>query len=110
MENANAVTDNKAERRFELPLGEGQTAFVQYEAAGEGALALMHTEVPEGYEGRGVGAKLIEGAFQILQAGNLKIIPTCSFVAAYLRRHPQYQSLVANETRGGGVTSVPEAD
>jgi len=55
----------------------------------------VHTEVPGDFEGQGVGSTLVKGAFEIVQAENLKIVPTCPFIAAYLRRHPEYQSLVA---------------
>ena len=95
MTNENRVRHNKQTQQFEMALEEGKTAFIQYEEESEGILALAHTEVPEEYEGQGIGSALLKGAFQILQAENLKIVPTCPFVAAYLRRHPEYQSLVA---------------
>jgi len=95
MTNENRVRHNKQTQQFEMALEEGKTAFIQYEEESEGILALAHTEVPEEYEGQGIGSALLKGAFQILQAENLKIVPTCPFVAAYVRRHPEYQSLVA---------------
>ena len=90
-----AVTNNKQEQRFEMSLDDSAMAFIRYEEAGEGVLELAHTEVPDEYEGQGIGSTLVRGAFEILQAENLKIVPTCAFVAAYIRRHPEYQSLVA---------------
>jgi len=95
MTNENRVRHNKQTQQFEMELEEGKTAFIQYEEESGGILALAHTEVPEEYEGQGIGSALLKGAFQILQAENLKIVPTCPFVAAYVRRHPEYQSLVA---------------
>ncbi|MBA3441298.1 MAG: N-acetyltransferase, partial [Pyrinomonadaceae bacterium] len=71
--------------------------FIQYAESGEGILALTHTEVPPEFEGRGVGSRLVKGTFEIVQAEGLKILPMCSFVATYLRRHPEYQQLVASE-------------
>lgn len=94
MEKENAVRDNKPEHRFELTLDEGKVAFIDYRRTGAGVVALTHTEVPEEFEGKGIGNRLVKGAFEILQQENLKIVPTCSFVAAYLRRHPEYKSLV----------------
>lgn len=91
----NKVRDNTEKRRFELPLGEGRTAFIQYAETGEGVLALTHTEVPVEFEGQGVGSALVKGAFEIVREGGAKIDPMCPFIAAYLRRHPEYQSLVA---------------
>jgi predicted GNAT family acetyltransferase len=96
MSKDNIVRDNKQEGRFEMALGEGKTAFIQYAEAGEGVVELIHTEVPEEFEGQGIGGKLVKGAFEILQEENLKMMPTCRFVAVYLRRHPEYQSLAAS--------------
>jgi predicted GNAT family acetyltransferase len=95
MSNENVVRDNKQEQRFEMALDEGKTAFIQYAEAGEGVVNLMHTEVPEEFEGKGIGSRLLKGTFEILQEENLKIIPTCRFVSVYLQRHPEYQSLAA---------------
>jgi uncharacterized protein len=89
------VTHNKQKLRFEMPLHDDAIAFIQYEEASDGVLALAHTEVPQEYEGQGIGSTLVRGALEILQAENLKIVPTCPFVAAYLHRHPEYQSLIA---------------
>lgn len=35
-----------------------------------------------------------ELALEIVRSEGLKIVPTCQFVSAYLRRHPEYQELV----------------
>ena len=91
----NEVTDNKQEDRFELALEGGQAAYVEYEEAGEGVLALTHTEVPAEFEGKGVGRALVKGALEIVRREGLKIVPVCQFVSVYLRRHPEYQELVA---------------
>jgi predicted GNAT family acetyltransferase len=91
----NEVRDNRREGRFELDLKGGRTAYVEYEEAGEGVLALTHTEVPAEFEGKGVGGALVRGALEIVRGENLKIVPACRFVSVYLRRHPEYQDLVA---------------
>ncbi|HZH30981.1 MAG TPA: GNAT family N-acetyltransferase [Pyrinomonadaceae bacterium] len=92
----NMVRDNKEEQRFELALGEGKMAFIQYAQAGEGVVELTHTEVPEEFEGQGIGGKLVKGTFELLQEANLRMLPTCRFVDVYLQRHPEYQSLAAS--------------
>ena len=96
MSKENAVRDNKQERRFEMTLGEGKTAFIQYAEAGEGVVELVHTEVPEEFEGKGVGSRLVKGTFEILQEAKLRMVPSCRFVAVYLQRHPEYQSLATS--------------
>ena len=96
MSKENVVRNNRPERRFEMALGEGKTAFIQYAEAGAGVLDLTHTEVPEEFEGKGVGGELVKGTFEILRAENLRMVPSCQFVAVYLQRHPEYQSRAAS--------------
>jgi predicted GNAT family acetyltransferase len=96
MSGENVVRNNRAEGRFEMTLGEGKAAFIQYAEAGAGVLDLLHTEVPEEFEGKGVGSELVKGTFEILRAENLRMLPSCRFVAVYLQRHPEYQSLAAS--------------
>lgn len=96
MKQEKVVRDNKEEHRFEMMLGEGKAAFIDYTEAGAGVLALTHTEVPEEFEGKGIGSRLVEGTFEIVRQDNRKIVPECRFVAVYLQRHPEYQSLVAS--------------
>jgi predicted GNAT family acetyltransferase len=85
------VTDNPARHRFELPL-DGHTAFSSYRRDGD-VLVIYHTEVPREFEGRGVGSALVKGVLESARANQLKVKPLCSFVAAYLDRHPEYSDL-----------------
>ncbi len=90
------VKDNPAASRFEMA-GGGAIAFVEYERAGDGRIALLHTEVPEALSGQGVGSKLVRGALDAVRAEGLKVVPRCEFVAAYVERHPEYRHMVAEE-------------
>jgi predicted GNAT family acetyltransferase len=87
------VENNLAKHRFEINL-EGGTAFILYQMRGEEVYNLYHTEVPSQFEGKGVGGALAKGTLEYIKAEAKKIIPTCPFVAAYLKRHPEYQELV----------------
>jgi predicted GNAT family acetyltransferase len=81
-----AVTDNRAQSRFELAL-DGGTAFLQYERT-DRALTLIHTEVPPALRGHHVGEQLVEAALQAGRSSGLFIVAVCPFVKAYLRKHP----------------------
>lgn len=87
------VTDNAAAHRFEMAI-EGQTAFVTYRR-GEGIIYLNHAEVPPELEGRGIGGKLVRATLDAVRAEGLKVVPRCSFVAAFIRRNAAYQDLLA---------------
>ena len=91
------VRHNEADHRFELEI-EGRTAFLQYRLPKAGdSISLLHTEVPAELEGHGMGGKLAQAALEFARAAHLKVIPLCPFVAAYIRRHPEYLELVAEK-------------
>ena len=86
------VNNNESAHRFEAVV-DGHTAFIDYKQRGDG-LILIHAEVPAALEGRGVGSALARAAFEHARAMHLKVVPYCSFVAGYLKRHPEYHDLV----------------
>lgn len=92
MENLKVI-DNKEKERFEIDL-DGKTALIDYSEQ-NGVVAMTHTEVPDGFEGKGVGSKLVKGALEIVKNDGKRVRPLCTFVAAYIKRHPEYESLVA---------------
>ena len=87
------VRHNAAERRFEIDTPEG-TALLAYSER-DGIMDLVHTEVPNEFEGRGYGAALARAALDHARERGMKVIPSCRFVSTYLHRHPEYGSLVA---------------
>ena len=87
------VVDNPERQRFELLL-DGHTAFSTYRIAGD-TVIVPHTEVPREFEGRGIGSALVKGVLDIAREQGLKVKPFCSFVAAYMRRHPETADLRA---------------
>ncbi|MGE5053220.1 MAG: GNAT family N-acetyltransferase [Acidobacteriota bacterium] len=86
------ITDNAALHRFELHEHE-ETAVLVYERAGD-MLRLMHTEVPQSLEGKGVGSKLVSAVLRLAQENKLSVVPLCPFVAQYVKRHPEYSAVV----------------
>ena len=87
------LTDNRSQSRFEM-LVEGRVAFVTYRR-GDGVMMLNHAEVPPELEGRGVGSQLVKATLDAVRAEGLKVMPRCSFVAAYIRRHREYADLLS---------------
>ncbi|MEG3088474.1 GNAT family N-acetyltransferase [Sphingomonas sp. PB4P5] len=84
--------DNLAKSRFEL-IEDDQTAFAAYELEGK-TIAFAHTIVPPALEGRGIASRLIAYALGEARARGLKVRPECSFVAAFIERHPETQDLL----------------
>ena len=87
------IADNPAERRYEAHLGERLAGFAEYRAM-PGRIVFIHTEVLPEFEGRGVGSRLAAGALDDVRARGLGMTPKCPFIAAYVRRHPQYADLI----------------
>jgi uncharacterized protein len=88
-----AVRDNPALSRFELAAN-GVIAVANYAVAG-GVMTFTHTEVPPQARGAGIASQLIKCALDAARARGLKIVPRCSFVKAYVDKHPEVQDLVA---------------
>lgn len=86
------VVNNEQESRFEIRTEDG-IAILLYRLL-PGAVNLIHTEVPEALAGRRVGSTLARAALDWARERNLRVIPTCPFVRAYIARHPEYASLV----------------
>ncbi len=86
------VADNPAESRFEIEV-DGVTAFAEYKRAGD-RLVLTHTVVPEQLSGRGVGSQLARGVFENLRSTNRRAVTECTFMAAYVDKHPDLSGLV----------------
>ena len=87
-----AVRDNKALHRFEMDAG-GEIAVAYYNLAPD-VITFTHTEVPAALWGQGIGSRLVGGALEAARAQGLKVVARCSFVSAYLGRHPEFNDLV----------------
>ena len=61
----------------------------------DGVMVLTHTEVAPEEEGQGIAADLVRAALGHARAQGLKVRPLCSYVQAYMRRHPETQDLLA---------------
>jgi predicted GNAT family acetyltransferase len=84
------VRHNEMAHRYELDTPHGQ-AIAAYRDQG-GSRLFTHTEVPPQDEGQGLGAELVRAALDDTRAHGLKIVPACSFVEVFVRRHPEYRS------------------
>ena len=87
------IRDNQELKRYEADY-DGHTAFITYIKA-KGKVYLTHTEVPKGLEGRGVGSALVKGVLAHLKENGHKLFPLCPFVAAYIRRHREWEEILA---------------
>lgn len=73
------------------------TAILAYTPAGPGLLQLYSTYVPAPDRGRGIGGRLVEAALGYAREQGMRIIPTCWYVAQWIREHPENADLLATE-------------
>jgi len=88
-----AVLHNEAESRFEATV-DGHLAECEY-LLQQGTIVFTHTFVPPELRGRGIAEKLARTALEYARQQRLAVVPACSYLAAYVRRHPEYASLLA---------------
>ena len=87
-----SLIDNEKSQQFEFRIGE-RVAKIDYIIAKE-RIYLTHTEVPRELEGRGIASQLVLKTLREIESRNLTLVPMCPFVATYIKRHPEWKSLV----------------
>jgi uncharacterized protein len=88
------VRHNAAENRFEAEV-DGRLSVADYELRGT-EMIMTHTFVPPELRGRGIAAKLVRSALEHARSERLKVVPACSYVDVYFRRHPEFRPLLAD--------------
>jgi uncharacterized protein len=88
------VQNDEKNRKFHASV-EGREAAIEYVKMGD-AYNLLHTFVPEELRGRHVGEELVRGTLDQIKAQGATFLPTCPFVQAFVKKHPEYQAGVAH--------------
>lgn len=87
------IEHDTARERFQARV-EGHLCVADYRLV-DGVMHMVHTGVPPALEGRGIAAALVRAALAHARAQGLRVNPQCSYVRAYMRRHPDTLSLQA---------------
>ena len=95
METNIRIRNNEQQMRFEAQEDE-DIAFLEYRFYKKN-IALMHTSVPEGMEGKGVASALAAYAFNYAKENKKPVMVYCPFVAAYIKRHPEVKEQLDKE-------------
>jgi uncharacterized protein len=92
------VSDSPDEDRYVIKV-DGQVAgWLDYHIRGDVFVAL-HTETDPAYSGQGLASTLVTQVLDRVRASGRRLRPLCPFVVQYLRRHPEYADLVAEDSR-----------
>jgi predicted GNAT family acetyltransferase len=79
------VVDDVHRHRF-VVRQDDQEAELVYRHAGK-RLILLHTGVPQGMSGHGIGGLLVRTAVDLALREDLTLVPYCPFAAQWLRDH-----------------------
>lgn len=88
------IRNNEQASQFETTV-DGITAYAAYDLEEPDRIVFTHTIVPEELSGRGLANRLVKHGLEHARSRNLTVVPQCSFVAAFIKRHPEYEELVA---------------
>lgn len=87
------IRHNEAESQFETTV-EGQVAIAAYDLEEPNRIVFTHTNVPDSLSGRGIAAAIVKHALDHAREQKLTVVPQCSYVAAFIKRHEEYRDLL----------------
>ena len=85
------VTHNEAEQRFETWI-DGYLSKLDYIQDGNN-FVITHVGVYPELRGQGVAGRIVEVGLEYAKERSLRVVPMCSYAAAYIRKHPEYAEL-----------------
>ena len=86
------IHHDPAARRF-WTRQDGRKAELVYSLRND-RMVIDHTGVPEAIGGRGIAGALVKAALEHARAQAWRVVPACSYSAAYVQRHPEYADLI----------------
>lgn len=83
------------QHRF-VVLQDGLEAELVYQLESDhGPLIVEHTHVPDAWRGQGIAALLMGACVAHAIEHGMKIVPRCSYAAAFLGKHPEFAEKVS---------------
>jgi predicted GNAT family acetyltransferase len=74
---------------------DGSEAYLRYLVIDKNTIEMIKTYVPPELRDRGLAADIVRRGLNFAEENNLKIIPTCSYVATFIKRHKEFEHLLA---------------
>ncbi|HET8897260.1 MAG TPA: GNAT family N-acetyltransferase [Rhodanobacteraceae bacterium] len=73
---------------------DGADCVLDYTLAGQ-VMTITHTGVPRVVGGRGIAGALVHTALDAARELGWQVVPACTYAAAWMQRHPEYDRLRA---------------
>ncbi len=86
--------EDTEQKKFFATIGE-EECFLRYRYLADDTVDFFSTYVPKALGGRGYAAQLVEQGLKFCRNYGLKVVPSCSYVRAYIGKHSEYQNLLA---------------
>ena len=74
--------------RLELYV-DGELAATAIYRKDPGTITFMTTDVMEGFEGRGIGGRIVAEAVKAAHEQDREVVAVCPFMTGYLEKHPE---------------------
>ncbi len=87
------ISHDRAAQRFSTEV-DGAVSILEY-ALLDDIMTIEHTGVPDALRGRGIASALVHSALAAARAAGWKVVPACSYAAAWMQRHPAFDDLRA---------------
>lgn len=88
------IHHNEQQTQFETTI-DGQLAYAAYDLEDPNRIVFTHTIVPDELSGRGIAGEIVKFGLEHARAKNLTVVPQCSYVETYIKRHKEYEDLLA---------------
>lgn len=90
-----SVTNNPPEHRFETWI-DGKLSKLDYIQDGKN-FVITHVGVQPELRGQGIAGRIVQAGLEYAKERSLRVVPMCSYAAAYIRRHPEYMELTRQQ-------------
>jgi len=88
------IKHDAGDNRF-FTIVDGNEAYLRYLAVDGNTIEMIKTYVPQELRDRGIAGEIVKAGLNFAEQNKLKIIPSCSYVAAFIKRHKEYEHLLA---------------
>lgn len=89
------LIDNEDRSCYEMHI-EKYIPQIEYMKSNKNEIFLTHTNVPTAIQDRGIGSYLVQKSLEDIERKKMLVVPMCPFVAAYIKKNPEWMRIVRN--------------
>jgi uncharacterized protein len=75
---------------------DGQLSYLSYHLIDAHTVDFVSTYTPPALRGRGIAARVVQRGLEWAEENQLKVVPTCWFVAELIERQPEWRRVLAS--------------